>query len=217
MHDMQEKSLSSIYSSNELAELSVPSHRAELFLERLANLDCSDKRKVQTFEERFEDLLPAHEARLMFVQRLFDKDANFLRNRIQAQLRSIWKEPAPLLKKSGIMVLAASYMKECELSAEERTGDPAEEIARMLFKYPDKFLTVLIYAVEHVHLLRYCANPECKEPYFVARRGSQVYCSSPCAKPAQVQAKLKWWREHGNERRRKAQRKRRKHAKTKKA
>jgi len=63
------------------------------------------------------------------------------------------------------------------------------------------FLGVLLYALKHSHLLRFCANPTCKEPFFVARRGSQIYCGSECAKPAQKEAKLKWWNEYGAERR----------------
>jgi len=76
------------------------------------------------------------------------------------------------------------------------------------------FLGVLLYALKHAHLLRFCANPTCKEPFFVARRGSQIYCSSECAKPAQKEAKLKWWNEYGAERRKKSSGKKKgKHAK----
>ncbi len=85
----------------------------------------------------------------------------------------------------------------------------------------DGFLMALVYAFKHVHLLRYCANPDCKEPYFVARRASQVFCSGPCAKPAQQEAKRNWWNEHGEAARRKRLQKKRRgkqqHAKAKKA
>jgi hypothetical protein len=137
------------------------------------------------------------------VRQLLGDKEYFTWAEAQPMLRQIWKEPAPLLKEAGFMRLAAAYMEEHGSGA---IGWP-----------PDRFLTVLIYALKHVHLLRYCANPECKEPYFVARRGSQIYCSSPCATPAQKEAKLNWWREHGDARRKKSRKRRGKHAKAKKA
>jgi hypothetical protein len=230
MHDNQVKSISSNYSSNELARLSVPPERAELFLERWANLDITNvevyARRRRAFRKTFADLLPSHTARLIPPEKMTLKDymdrtligdkEYFIWAEAQPMLRRIWKEPAPLLKEAGMMMLAATYMKECELSGETIANAPYGAFMGFI-SGPDKFLIVLLHALKHVHLLRYCANPECKEPYFVARRGSQIYCSSPCAKPAQTEAKLKWWREHGAKRRKKARTKRGKNAKAKKA
>jgi hypothetical protein len=135
--------------------------------------------------------------------------------RFQPELRNIWKEPAPLLKEAGLMMLAAAYMKECAPLAWAKNPAHVLEFmeSRGMSSGPDRFLMVLLYALKHAHLLRYCANPECKEPYFVARRGSQIYCSSPCAAPAQKKAKLKWWGEHGDARRKKSRKRRGKNAK----
>jgi hypothetical protein len=189
-----------------------------LFLERWANLDVASgevyQRRRRAFKRVFADLLPSHVARVVLpneptptdslVRQLVGDKEYFTWAEAQPMLRQIWKEPAPLLKKSGLMVLAAAYMRE------EGSG--------LIGWPPNRFMTVLLYALEHVHLLRYCANPECKEPYFVARRGSQIYCSSPCAEPAQREAKSKWWREHGDAQRKKSRKQRRKeHAKAKKA
>jgi hypothetical protein len=191
-----------MYSSTDLASLSVPARRAELILERLANLDTSNSRRVKVFIEAFADLLPGAapiEPASGKLPSLTEFEAQ-----IKSTLQDIWKEPVPLLKEARLLVLAGF---EARYEAEEVKSRPI----------PDGFLMVLLYAVKHAHLLRYCANPACKEPYFVARRGSQIYCSSPCSKPAQREAKVKWWREHGDARRKKSRKRRGKHAKAKKA
>ena len=59
-------------------------------------------------------------------------------------------------------------------------------------------------------LAKYCANPDCPAPYFVARRATQRYCSPDCLKPFQKQAKLNWWNREGKVRRAKATNKSRK-------
>lgn len=194
MLDSQSKFNVARNSSTELARLSVSPFRAELFLERLANLDMSslmtDDRKARNFAVRFAELVSVDDP---------------IQLQLQPQLRGAWKESVPGWKEAGLMMMAGGYM---QMSAQSVafTG------------VPDKFLMVLLYALKHVHLLRYCANPDCKEPYFVARRASQVFCSGPCAKPAQREAKRKWWNEHGEAARRKRlQKKRRgKYAKAKK-
>jgi hypothetical protein len=204
-----------------------------LFLERLANLDTSNSRRVGVFIETFSDLLPAYGTRpnprpdvvvntdinlsILDPHRFFWSDA-------QPSIQALWREPAPQLKESGLLMLAGKYMYVGALFEVERQvgiGHGLGTVAKMtndqrgsLSPRVDRFLMVLLHALKNVHLLRYCANPKCKEPYFVARRGSQIYCSSPCAEPAQREAKLKWWREHGEDRRRKLKKKRgAKHAK----
>jgi len=160
----------------------------ELFLERLANLDTSNERRMNRFLETFADLLPnpAPANHLLLVQLL---------SLIQSYLQESWREASPLHKEAQLMMLAGS----------QQLGQPGESL--------DGFVMVLLYAVKHAHLLRFCANSGCKEPYFVARRGSQIYCSSPCAQPAQKEAKIKWWNEHGAKQREKSRgKKKKKHA-----
>lgn len=48
---------------------------------------------------------------------------------------------------------------------------------------------------------RFCANPDCPAPYFVAKRATQRYCSPDCLKPFQKQWKLDWWNRQGKARR----------------
>ncbi len=121
----------------------------------------------------------------------------------QPLLRAAWRDPATDVKESTLLMLAGDYMHQRGTQGLTMDG----------------FLRVLLYALKHVHLLRYCANPDCKEPYFVGGRASQVFCSEPCAMPAQREAKKRWWDEHGQAARRKRTRRQRRgaHAKTKKA
>jgi hypothetical protein len=188
--DNQSKSLSSKYSRTGIARLSIPPRRIELFLERLANLDISNERRTKVFVESFADLLPkGGPPRPADGFQLTGVESHF-----QSVLQEIWRLPSPFHKEAALMMHAGF----------EQLGQTEQGF--------DGFLLVMLYAVKHAHLLRYCANPTCKEPYFVARRGSQIYCSSPCAKPAQKEAKLKWWNEHGAKRREKSRGKKGNHA-----
>lgn len=198
-------------SSTRTARLPVSPDRAERFLERLANLDTANEKKLWTFADRFSDFLP-HEGpeSLLHVPDdfavRFKVRSQFLRQ-IQARLRTIWREQAPLLKEANIMLLAGEYMRAYATELEDNrriTADLPKEILAIMGlepPRPDAFVMVLLHALKHVQLLRYCANPGCQEPYFVARRHSQVFCSEPCAVVSQRASKLKWWREHGAARR----------------
>jgi hypothetical protein len=196
-----------------------------------------NEKKVRRFAERFSDLLPTRMKIGALEPDKFPSTFSWLRrllaDPIQPQLRTVWREPAPLAKEAGLMMLAGAYMQGCsrqswsEISATFLPG-----VLRTLASLgvpprgADGFLMALVYAFKHVHLLRYCANPDCKEPYFVGKRASQIFCSEPCAAPAQKEAKLKWWNDQGKawrKARRRAQEKARakrqrgKHAKAKKA
>ena len=51
-----------------------------------------------------------------------------------------------------------------------------------------------------------CANPDCANPYFVRHKTTQRYCDTPaCIAHGQRMHKLKWWREHGQERKKEIQ------------
>jgi hypothetical protein len=44
--------------------------------------------------------------------------------------------------------------------------------------------------------IRRCPNPTCPAPYFFATKRAQKFCSTPCAEPAQREAKRRWWSEN---------------------
>ncbi len=67
-----------------------------------------------------------------------------------------------------------------------------------------RLLLLELLSIDRDHL-RKCARPDCPNPYFVAARWKQIYCSEPCAVWAQKASKRKWWSEKGDpERRRRA-------------
>lgn len=51
-----------------------------------------------------------------------------------------------------------------------------------------------------------CVNSNCPAPYFIADKTTQRYCSESCAEVFQRAYKLRWWKEHGSEQRRKRSR-----------
>jgi len=86
-----------------------------------------------------------------------------------------------------------------------REVDPRE---KMLFgtlmgilALPEVPLTPFEAAMFHLQTqltdkIRRCPNPECPAPYFFATKGLQKFCSTPCAAPAQREAKRRWWNEN---------------------
>jgi hypothetical protein len=45
--------------------------------------------------------------------------------------------------------------------------------------------------------LKRCGNPGCKDPFFIAQKGKQSYCSPECAGVAQKEYKRRWWKNSG--------------------
>ena len=70
----------------------------------------------------------------------------------------------------------------------------------------DGFQASLYALLKCSHLAKVCARPGCAAPYFVARRGTQQYCSTDCADVMQDEWRRRWWKEKGNEWRRKRKR-----------
>lgn len=62
---------------------------------------------------------------------------------------------------------------------------------------PTPFEQALNYLLISASRTRKCANSECITPYFFANRRTQKYCCDACAKPAEREAKRRWWRTRG--------------------
>jgi hypothetical protein len=69
-----------------------------------------------------------------------------------------------------------------------------------------RFLLLGLYACPRWRLAK-CGRPECQNPFFVATRRGQKYCSEPCANAAQKEWKRNWWNARGSPRRNKGRRK----------
>ena len=50
---------------------------------------------------------------------------------------------------------------------------------------------------EHCRLFKFCANPSCVAPYFVAKRRDQTVCDAgECKAERKREHALKWWNEN---------------------
>jgi hypothetical protein len=49
--------------------------------------------------------------------------------------------------------------------------------------------------------MRFCKNPDCPAPYFIAKRLTQQYCCQECVNAIQKERKLDWWNRVGSKRR----------------
>ena len=48
---------------------------------------------------------------------------------------------------------------------------------------------------------KFCRNPSCPTPYFIATRTTRMYCSTSCFEEMQKESKLRWWNRVGSKRR----------------
>ncbi len=59
------------------------------------------------------------------------------------------------------------------------------------------FEQAMVYLKRISERAKHCGNPECENPYFVAKKRSYKYCSPECSEPAQKAFKRDWWAQHG--------------------
>lgn len=55
--------------------------------------------------------------------------------------------------------------------------------------------------VKYSAFMRFCKNPDCPTPYFIAKRLTQRYCGLDCVNAIQKERKLDWWNRVGSKRR----------------
>ena len=153
--------------------MQMPSRR-QLLLKRLANLPTSH-RAVQRLMEHFESERPT------------------LLENAQKSLQRIWPRSVPINEKQLVvdawLFAATKRLKGAGLRAWLATG-------RMEFDYksfPGQFVTAIL---ENWRRFAVCANPECEERYFFARRSTQRYCErGECTRYALRKKAKKWWTE----------------------
>ena len=63
------------------------------------------------------------------------------------------------------------------------------------------------YLWRNLHRAKRCRLNDCPAPYFLAKKKGQEYCSTACSGHAQRQQKLRWWAEHGEQRRKERKKK----------
>ncbi len=179
--------------------------RVERFLEELLNLEFESEQARSRFEKRYGDLMPTN-----IVFRLdkwesiaISSDSQFgTLRRLRMHLAETWRAPTVLARQISLVRTVGRYWETHE---EPRPVDRAvhgyneDYWAKQETSRIDGFSLVLLRALDLVDLMRYCPNPSCPAPYFIAKKGRQKYCSDACALPAQRQFKKSWWAEHGKE------------------
>ncbi len=67
-------------------------------------------------------------------------------------------------------------------------------------KWPSEFHSDLYRLLRQSENAKVCAYPECKEPYFLAKRGNQRYCGAgACIDAMQGKWRSDWWKTHGKQ------------------
>jgi hypothetical protein len=196
---------------------SIPDSRAKKFLEDLVNM--SDERiadealaAVEAFERHYGDIIPIKwllsEHRKTIEEIKAGPSAYYIDTRtmthatpeLRDALRAIWIAPDLRTKEWGTLNLIHrsivhddSFPNYGPLSVDVRNGS-VEPLPP-----PTTFEICLRYMLRNASRTVVCANVECNEPYFFARRRSQKYCSEECALPAQRAFKREWWAKNGKE------------------
>jgi hypothetical protein len=153
---------------------------------------------------------------------------NFLTIRLIPALQKVWNSPNLREREWYANRVRRMYNEDCiERSPEGKrlrllasrthfsygSGTPPEEpkvtdkdaavleLERLREAIPP--ITPFDAAIQHFqHILAraaHCQNAACATPYFIAAKVGQMYCSAPCARPAQQEAKRRWWKERGAE------------------
>ena len=196
---------------------------AEGFLVDLANFNPQgpSDRSVARFFRRWKRLFPGYE---------LETDAaradlyNFLTFQLSETLRTAWNAPTlrerawygPQLRQlynanrvdrseDGERLLPLATRRKFRNLKEVTEHDAAViELRRLRRALPP--ISPCDAALEHFQRIldrvSHCLNPLCHTPYFLASKFGQKFCSGPCARPAQQEAKRKWWRESGTQWRR---------------
>lgn len=130
----------------------------------------------------------------------------------QEELRHAWDAPNSRDRSWYLFMIRHSYAFEMRRQAMAHTD--AELTAPMT---PEKILALkqmmaappeispleaaLYYLQEGIgDRAKHCANVGCRDPYFIAEKRWQKYCSPRCAAPSNVEAKRRWWHENKEKR-----------------
>jgi hypothetical protein len=199
----------------------IPASKAKAFLIELANLQDGTDRALR-FMTRFSDLfqgeVPLDDVRHWAVNIQAEayeaghespsnwSEADLLRTywlpNLRDAVRVVWKQTDLVARQWGVLNILGTYFV---------TGGSRRVVGPILgpldpFAYapgtPGPCGSVLLLLVKYSDLIRYCADPGCPTPFFIARRRSQRFCSDGCARPAQQKAKRDWWARNGKKWRR---------------
>jgi hypothetical protein len=117
--------------------------------------------------------------------------------RLRDTLRAIWRVPDRQTKQWGMFRISQDFFLQGNRELLHVPLDNSADHVLSGLKPPTQTELLLLHFTKWADLTRYCDNPECSAPYFIARDPRQKYCSDGCAKPAQREYKQRWWAENG--------------------
>jgi hypothetical protein len=121
--------------------------------------------------------------------------------RLRATLRSIWRAPDRRTKEWGMFRISQDFYGQGVRELVDHPYGNEGDFVLLGLRPPSRGERLLLEFMRWAELTRYCGNPDCPAPYFIATRRSQKYCGLECSKPAQREAKRKWWAENGRRKR----------------
>lgn len=211
-----DKSISSQNSSStgpsRVLAASSPSKEAKEFLVSLANLR-DDKSGLERLRRRFPDVLAA-ESRSLYatygpVQPRVCGPGNPEHDErarkgwlipLRDTLRAIWRAPDERTKEWGLFRISQHFFLQGDPSLIKLPTANASDFM-LSWKPPTRTERFLLELMRWADLLRFCCNPDCDAPYFIANKRSQKYCHTECSRPAQRKSKREWWATTGRQRR----------------
>jgi hypothetical protein len=117
---------------------------------------------------------------------------------LRATLRAVWRAPDRRTKQWGMFRISQDFFLQGDRTLIHPPWDNSADDALAGFKLPSRTELLLLEFMKWADLTKYCDNPDCNAPYFIASRRTQKYCSDVCSKPAQRENKRQWWAENGS-------------------
>jgi hypothetical protein len=178
--------------------------RAEAFLLRLANRDL----EADPMAERLRFTYPEMGAPFGTHLQLWSEALRW----VQVYLRLAWRAPDDRYREWCLYemrrywrdstVVVAFHTEEPRITHDIFSAVPAPGIDpslvdKRMIEPPNitAFEAAAFYFQSRIgDLAKYCGNPHCREPYFIADKRSQKFCSEKCAGSGNRESKRKWWR-----------------------
>ncbi len=106
---------------------------------------------------------------------------------LRASLRKIWRAPDTRTKQWGMFRISQDFFLQGKRGLIRSPLDnPWDDLLELKPSATDDLLMEFLGWAD---LTRYCENPDCTAPYFIAAKRSQKCCSSDCSQVAQREFK----------------------------
>ena len=113
-------------------------------------------------------------------------------------LRAIWRAPDVRTKEWGLFRISQDFFLQGDPDTIKLPTSNGTDFL-LSWETPTRTEQFLLELMRWAELTRYCGNPDCLAPYFIALRRSQKYCSELCRQPAQREFKRRWWVQKGRQ------------------